>query len=150
MGGVVAFVGCILGNRGGCVGSGVALCGGLVRGTLGSCTVGGGGVWSVGCFCDCVVASGIEGRSSCGLAVFGRLLANMERSCSSCLRVSFSSGVWSSSLSVERSALVRSFAAATINPSRFATGILKLCGSHFRVSAMLVLLVALVHTLWHR
>ena len=82
-----------------------------------------------------------------GFAVFGILFAKMDRSCSRSLRVLESSGVWSLSVSVDSSALVRSFAAATINPSQFAMGILKLCGSHFRMSAMLVLFVALVQIL---
>ena len=148
-GGLGCCVGDTLGSKvvviAGCVGVGVTLGSGLVVGFCVRDAVSNswGGVtgWEL-----CLSGVGASGFS----VEFGTALAKIAWSCCSCLRVSLSRGVWSLSSVVERRALQRSLAAATINPSRFAVGMRKRCGIHFRVSTMHVLLVSVDHTLWHR
>ena len=90
------------------------------------------------------------GSGLCGVCCWSgvsSLFINISRRCSSCFRVSEFSGGRSLSSLMDRSAWVKTLAAATINPSRFAIGIRKLWGSHLRVSTTLVRPVCLDHTL---
>ena len=155
VGGRLVFTGGggVLGTFGGTLGSGGVIheaCGSAV-GTLGSWGV--IGFWIIFLFCG----GGCGWRLFCDSTVFcvgdlgsvaGESLSEkMERSCLSYCVLSCPvgcSGVFSLLSSLARSALVRSFAAATINPSRFAVGMRNLWGNHWRVSAMLVRPVALV------